>query len=321
MTGITRWSGVILLALIAGAVSFPSAQAADKAKQKKTIGVSVLALTNPFFKVIVDNMTEEAKKNGWDVLAVSGDFDVAKQQNQVKDFIVKKVDAIVLCPCDSKAIGPVIQEANSAGIPVFTADIACLAPGAKIVSHIATDNLSGGRQAGQAMIEALGGKGKVAILSHPEVESASMRVKGFREVVAEENKKPGSKIEIVADLSAMGAKEKGYKVAEDLMQSHPDLNGIFAVNDPSGLGAVAALEKAGKLKGMAIVTFDGQPEGRQAIKDGKVYALPIQFPDKIGQVTIQTIKKYFDGDEVQPQTLIPTALYKKADADKDPTLK
>ena len=89
----------------------------------KTIGISVLTMTNPFFKVIADNVTAEAKKNGYETIVVSGEFDVAKQQNQVKDFIVKKVSAIILTPCDSKAIGTSIKEANEAGIPVFTADI------------------------------------------------------------------------------------------------------------------------------------------------------------------------------------------------------
>ena len=80
-------------------------------------------MDNPFFKEIADSMSAEAGKHGYDVVAVSGDFDVAKQQNQVKDFIVKRVSTIVLCPCDSKAVGPAIREANAAGIPVFTADM------------------------------------------------------------------------------------------------------------------------------------------------------------------------------------------------------
>ena len=115
-------------------------------QSKGTIGLSVLTLTNPFFKEIADAMTAEAKKHGYEVAVVSGEFDVAKQQDQVKDFIVKKVVAIVLTPCDSKSIGPAILEAHNAGIPVFTADIACLAPKAKdvVVSHVATDNLGGG---------------------------------------------------------------------------------------------------------------------------------------------------------------------------------
>jgi ribose transport system substrate-binding protein len=288
---------------------------------KGTIALSVLTMNNPFFKVIADSMAEEAKKHGYAVTAVSGDFDVAKQQNQVKDFIVKKVSAIVLCPCDSKAIGPVIKEANAAGIPVFTADIACLDPEAKVVAHIATDNLQGGRLAADAIVEALGGKGKVAILDHPVVESVMLRTKGFKERLAELNKTPDTHVEVVATLPGGGDKEPSFKAAQDLLQAHADLNGIFAINDPSALGARAALENAGKADQIKLVGFDGQPEGKQAIKDGKLYADPIQFPDQIGQKTVQTIMQYFDGERVPKEVLIPTELYRKADAEKDASLR
>jgi ribose transport system substrate-binding protein len=110
-----------------------SAQGASGANSGGTIGVSVLTMTNPFFKEIVDTITEEAKKNGMEVVAVSGEFDPARQYGQVKEFIVKKVSAIVLTPCDSKSVGAAIKEANAAGIPVFTADIASIDPGAKVV--------------------------------------------------------------------------------------------------------------------------------------------------------------------------------------------
>ncbi len=294
--------------------------AAPPPKSRGTIGLSVLTLMNPFFKEIADTMTAEAAQHGYEVLVVSGDFDVAKQQNQVKDFLVRQVSAIVLCPCDSKAIGPAIQEANAAGIPVFTADIACLAPGAKVVAHIATDNYSGGRQAAEAMIEALGqAGGKIAILEHKVVESSLLRVKGFKEVIDAHNRTgAGGKIDIVAELPGGGEKAQSFKAAEDLLQAHGDLAGIFAVNDPSALGARAALEKAGMADRVKLIGFDGQPEGKQAIKDGKIYADPIQFPDRIGRETVRAIVRYFDGEPVPPQVLIPTALYRQADAAKDP---
>ncbi len=296
---------------------------AKSSSSKGAVGVSVLTLTNPFFKVIGDTLTDELGKHGYEVVVVSGDFDVAKQQNQVKDFIVRKCAAIVLCPCDSKAIGPAIQEANAAGIPVFTADIKCLAPDAKVISHIATDNYQGGKEAAKAMIEALGERGgKIAILDYKIVESCILRVKGFKEVIAEHNAAAKSgKIEIVTELNGGGAKDVGYKAAEDLLQAHPDLAGIFAINDPSALGARAALEKAGKTETIKLIGFDGQPEGKQAIKEGKIYADPVQFPDKIGQQTAAAILRHFDGEKVQPEILIPTALYRKADAEKDPILK
>jgi ribose transport system substrate-binding protein len=293
------------------------------AGSKGVIGVSVLTLTNPFFTVIGDSLTAEAKKHGYEVALVSGEFDVAKQRDQVKDFIARNCAAIVLTPCDSKAIGPAIQEANEAGIPVFTADIAALAPGAKVVSHIATDNHGGGKEAGNAMIEALGeAGGKIAILDFPKVESCIMRVKGFKEVIAAHNAgKTSGKIDIVSTLDAGGAKDQGKKVAEDILQAHPDIVGIFAINDPSGLGARAALEQAGKADQVKIIAFDGQPEGKQAIKDGKIYADPVQFPDRIGRETVNAIVKHFAGEEVDPEILIPTALYRKADAEKDPALR
>jgi ribose transport system substrate-binding protein len=290
---------------------------------KGTIGVSVLTLTNPFFKVIGDTITEEARKEGYDVIVTSGEFDVARQQNQVKDFIVKKVAAIVLCPCDSKSIGPAIQEAVAAGIPVFTADIACLAPGAEVVSHIATDNYGGGKQAAEAMIEALGeAGGKVVILDFRQAESCQLRVKGFKEVIDRHNgDRRTGRIEIVAELPGDGKKDQGYKCAEDALQAHPDLAGFFAINDPSALGARAALEKAGKADQVKIIGFDGQPEGKQGIKEGKIYADPVQFPDRIGAMTASSIIRYFAGDEVPPQQLIPTTLYRQADALKDESLK
>jgi ribose transport system substrate-binding protein len=290
---------------------------------KGTIGVSVLTLTNPFFKVIGDTITEEARKRGYDVIVTSGEFDVARQQNQVKDFIVKKVAAIVLCPCDSRAIGPAIEEATAAGIPVFTADIACLAPGAKVVSHVATDNFGGGKQAAEAMIEALGeAGGQVVILDFKQAESCLQRVKGFREVVDRHNRgRRAGKVEIIADLPGDGQKDRGYKCAEDALQSHPDLAGIFAINDPSALGARAALEKAGKADQVKIIGFDGQPEGKQAIKEGKIYADPIQFPDKIGRMTVDTVARYFSGEDLPAEQLIPTSLYRQKDGRADPSLR
>ncbi|MBM3878541.1 MAG: substrate-binding domain-containing protein [Verrucomicrobia bacterium] len=318
------WTGCGPRAPGEGGESQATAQppAGDAVGKKGVIGLSVLTLTNPFFKEIADSLTAEAARHGYQVSVVSGEFDPARQQNQVKDFIVRKVSALVLTPCDSKAIGPAIQEANAAGIPVFTADIACLAPGAQVVSHIATDNYGGGKEAAQAMIEALGeAGGKIAILHFPVVESCLLRVKGFREVLDQYNAQRGTgRIPIVAELPGGGVKDQGYRAAEDLLQAHPDLAGIFAINDPSALGARAALEKAGKTS-IVLVGFDGQPEGRQAIRDGKIYADPIQFPDRIGIETARAIVQHFSGEPVPKEILIPTALYRKADAEKDPTLK
>lgn len=298
-----------------------SANAASKSKG--TIGFSALTLTNPFFKVIADRMKEEAKKDGYDLIVVSAERDVKQQADQLNEFIVKGVAAIVLNPCDSQSIGPAIAKANAAGIPVFTNDIKYDGSEGKVICHVATDNYQGGKLAGEAIVKLLSGTGgKVAIVHFPQAESCQLRVKGFLEIVNAHNEKgAGDKIEVVSILDGGGARDEGFKAAKDAIEANPDLAAVFAINDPSALGARAALEAAGKAEQVKIIGFDGQLIGKQAIRDGKILCDPIQFPDRIGRVTVEQIMKYFGGDEVPPDILIPSELYYKADADKDPELK
>ena len=258
---------------------------------KKTIGVSVLTLTNPFFKVIGDTLTEEAAKHGYEVIVTSGEFDVAKQQNQVKDFIVRGVGAIVLCPCDSKAIGPVIQEANAAGIPVFTADIA--AQEGDVVCHVASDNVAGGRLAGEYLAKILNGAGNVAIIGQPTVTSVLDRVQGFKDAIA---KFPN--IKIVADVNGEGVRDKALQVTSDILQAQQHLSGIFGINDDSALGALDAVTQF-KRTNIFIIGYDATPPAADAIIKGTALkADVIQYPKKIGATTIEKIRQYFSGAQV-----------------------
>jgi ribose transport system substrate-binding protein len=292
-----------------------SAPAAGK-KPDAVVGVSVLTTTNPFFVDLANAMREEGAKHNFEVLVTSGEQNVANQKNQVNEFIAKQVSAIVLCPCDSRAIGTSIAAANAAGIPVFTADIACLAKDAKVVTHVATDNLGGGRKAAEVMIEMLGGNGKVAILDYPEAESVIQRTTGFHEVIAK-----AKGIEVVGSWPGGGDRGKSFKAAQDILQAHSDLDAFFAINDPSGLGAAAALEAAGRADRVRIVSFDAQPIGRRGVKEGKIYATIVQYPEKIGQKTIDAVARYLAGEEVEREILIPCSVYGKADAEADPSLK
>jgi ribose transport system substrate-binding protein len=276
---------------------------------KFVIGVSLLTRTHPFYQDLEVGLNEAAGENSYELTITSGEFDVARQKDQVQDFIVRKVNAIIVSPCDSKSIGTAIQAANAAGIPVFTADIACLAEGAKVVTHVASDNVAGGRLAAQALAQALGGNGKIAIIDHPEVESVIQRVAGFEEEIA---KTPGLKV--VAKLSGSGKKDQAFRTAEDILQSHPDQDGIFGINDDSALGALAAVEKAGKAGRVTIVGFDAVPEARAAIKAGKIYADVIQQPKLIGRQTIEAIKTYVSGGQTQPVVLIPCGLFTQTEA-------
>ena len=274
-----------------------------------TVGVSLLTRTHPFYQDLEAGLREAAGEAGFDLLVTAGEFDVAKQKDQIHDFIVKGVNAIIVCPCDSKSIGTAIKSANDAGIPVFTADIACLAEGVDIVAHVASDNVAGGRLAAQAMAEALDGAGEVAIIDHPEVESVIQRVKGFEHELVR-----WPSLEVVTKLSGRGVKDQAFRTAEDILQGYPELDGIFGINDDSALGALAAVEKAGRTDAVVIIGFDAVPEAREAIKAGKIYADVIQRPREIGKQTIAAVQTYISGGKVEPEILIPCSLFTREDA-------
>lgn len=302
----------VLLAACGGSGGDQTAAQTDR----PVIGVSVLTLTHSFFQDLTAALEDEANANGYDVVITACEFDIARQKNQVSDFVVRQVDAIVLAPCDSRAIGTSIQEANAAGIPVFTADIAALAEGIEVVTHVATDNYQGGRLAAQAILDAVGGNGTVAIIDHPEVESVIMRTNGFFDELEAQN----APIQVVAQLPGGGVKDRAFRVAEDILQAHPDLDAIFAINDDTALGAVAAIEKAGREDAVQVVGFDGTREARRAIRDGQIYADVIQHPGDIGRRTVQAIVSYMNGEQVQDEILIPASLYTQQDAQADPML-
>ena len=287
------------------------------------VGFSALTLTNPFFKVIAENLTAEAASHGFEVIVDDANRDVKTQSEQIDTYIARGVSAIVINPCDRLSIGPAIQKANDAGIPVFTCDLMCVAPEAKVTGHVGTDNYQGGKLAGQAMIEALGEEGgKLLILHFKQANSCVLRVQGFREVIDEYNQnRQSGRIEIVAEQDGGGLRDEGFAATAAAIQTDSDLTGIFAINDPSALGAYAALEQAGKTEQVTIVAFDGQEDGKRAIKEGKIYADPIQFPDKMGRITMQHIVKYLNGEPFEKEMLIPTELYRWEDAEMDPDLR
>ncbi len=306
------WSPVILVfVMLMGGCGKKDSEGTQQqgTTSKFTIGVSLLTRTHPFYQDLEAGLREAATAVGYELLVNAGEFDVAKQKDQIQDFIVRKVNAIIVSPCDSKSIGTSIKAANDAGIPVFTADIACLAEGVKIVTHVASDNVEGGRLAAQAVAQAIDGNGKVAIIDHPEVESVIQRVKGFEDEIANY-----PEIKVVAKLSGHGVKDQAFRTTEDILQLYPDLAAVFGINDDSALGALAAVEKAGKQGSVKIIGFDAVPEARAAIKDGRIFADVIQKPHEIGQKTIEAIKTYAAGGEVDPMTLIPCALFTQSDA-------
>jgi len=141
------------------------------------------------------------------------------------------------------------------------------------------------------------------------VESVIQRVRGFEEALRE---RPG--IRIVAKLSGRGMKDAAFRTAEDILQAHPDLDAFFGINDDSALGALAAIEKAGRQGRVKIVGFDAVPEARKAIGDGKIFADVVQQPRAIGRETIRSVASYLAGEKIPPVVLIPCRLFTREDA-------
>lgn len=287
----------LALLLLSGAHCKRSDSDADR-NAEKTIGVTLLTVQHQFYQELRAGLEEEAARHGYRLLVTTAEFDSARQANQIDEFIVQKVDAMVVCPCDSRSVGASIVAANKANIPVFTADIASTSPLGKVVAHIASDNVAGGRAAAKLLARAIGDKGKVVVLSHPEVASVADRVKGFKEELGAH-----PNVQVVAELSSDGKRDKAVRVMEDLLQAHPDLSGVFGINDDTALGALAAIEAAGKLKQVKIVGYDATPEARAKIKSGQIYGDVIQDPRRIGVLTIQAIHDSFAGRK--PPAVIP----------------
>jgi len=277
----------------------------------KTIGVSIQNREAQFYQDMESGMKSEAAKYGYTVSVVDASRDNSKQQSQVEDFISQKVAAIVLTPYDSQAIGSAIVEANSANIPVFTADIANASSQGKVVSHIASDNVQGGGQAAKLMCAALGSAGgSVAILDEPEVTSVQDRVKGFKSGLAS----GCPSVKIVADIDGGGERAKASSAMEDILQSHKDLKGVFGINDDSALGAATAVSGAGLAGKVAVIGYDATPEARVAIKAGTMYGDAIQHPDQIGSKTIDAIHDFFAGKTPAAKIAVPVGTFTKADA-------
>ncbi len=273
-------------------------------KSTRTIGVSLLTRGHIFYRDLEEGLKKEADKYGYDLVITSADWDLGKQISQIEDFISRKVDAIIVSPVDSKGIGSGIAEANKAGIPVFTADIA--AEEGNVVSHIASDNVQGGRLAGEYMAKLLNGKGKVAIINQPAITSVLDRVAGFREAI---EKYPD--IKVAADVNGQGVRDRSLQVTADVLQANPQLDGIFGINDDTALGALDAVNQFNR-KGIYIIGYDATPPAADAIMKGSpLKADVVQYPKKIGVETIDVINDYFNHKDVPANVPVEVGIIDK----------
>ncbi|UPG90172.1 ribose ABC transporter substrate-binding protein RbsB [Luteibacter aegosomaticola] len=269
---------------------------------KPVIGLALSTQNNPFFVELKDGAQKAADASGVQLVVVDAQDDPARQISSVEDLIQKRVSVILLNPTDSSALAGAVQSAQRANIPVITLDRGV--DGAEVASHIASDNIAGGKMAADFLAKQLGGKGNIIELQGVAGTSAAReRGKGFDDEIATTGMK------VVAQQPANFDRAQGLSVSENLLQGNSDVQAIFAQNDEMALGAVQAL--AGKNKKVLVVGFDGTPDGKKAVQDGQMAATVAQQPEEIGRLGVETAKKLVDKQTVDKSIAVPLKLLTK----------
>jgi ribose transport system permease protein len=276
----------------------------SSAAKNEKIGLSLSTLNNPFFVQIRAGAEEQARKLGVDLTVTDAQNDASQQANQLQNFTSEGVGSIIVNPVDSDAAGPSVRAANKADIPVVGVDRGVNK--ADTAALVASDNVEGGRLGARALAEKLGGKGKIVILQGQAGTSASReRGAGFAAGLKEF---PG--IEVVAKQPADFDRTKGLDVMTNLLQAHPDIDGVFAENDEMALGAIKALgSKAGK--SVQVVGFDGTPDGLKAVESGTLFASVAQQPKELGRIAVQNALRAADGEKTEEMVKVPVKVVTK----------
>lgn len=273
--------------------------AAEDGKIK--IGVSIADQANVFYIDILDGM-KSALKEGDELIVMDAAFDPAKQISDIEDMIQQDVDVMLIDPVDSKGIQASLEACKEAGIPIITYN-SPVDDTESVVSNVASDNFMAGQLIGEALAEALDYKGEVVMLTYNVAKVCLDRAEGFIDAIS---KYPD--IKIVDSQEIQPGVDTALPVMENMLQAHPRLSGVFALNDPSAIGCAAAVESAGLLDSIKIVGVDGSSEGKIAISEGKMLASAAQHPIEIGSLSIETAYKVLSGEEVEADVKVPVEL-------------
>jgi ribose transport system substrate-binding protein len=263
-------------------------------RDRKVIGVSLLTRDIPFHRELEAGAERASQQAGLDVVVSDSHYSASNQATRIAAHAAARdVDALLVTPCDPVAVGEPIEQANRAGLPVFTLDIASASSRGKVVTHVGSDNVEGGKRAGELMVKALGGRGIVVMVMHPGIASMVDRIRGFREVVG-----ASRGILVVGELAIFGQARAESAARLGEMLGRTAVKGIFCCNDEFAMGAVAAVEAAGHAGKVTIVGFDGTEEARQAILAGKIHADVVQQPVRMAELAVGAIRDHLAGKPV-----------------------
>ncbi|WP_436761543.1 ABC transporter substrate-binding protein [Streptosporangium sp. V21-05] len=269
---------------------------------------------NPFRIAETKSIKDEAAKLGIANLKVTNaQSQFSKQISDVQQLIAQGAQLLVIAPLNSDGWEPVLQQAAAKKVPIITIDRKInAAPCKDYLTFIGSDFVEQGKRAADQMAKALGNKGKVAILlGAPGNNVTTERTSGFKDRI----KEVAPDIEITFEQTGEFAREKGQQVTEQLIQSNPDIDGIYAENDEMALGAVTALKGAGKKAGdVQIVSIDGTRGAVQAIADGWLVAV-VESNPRFGALAFETAKKFLDGEAIPEKVIISDREYDGSNAE------
>jgi ribose transport system substrate-binding protein len=277
-------------------------------EDKPRIGLAVANLQADFFNQIKQSVTAEASKQGIEVVVADARGDAATQVNQIEDFVTKQVDAIIYIPAGATAAGVPVRDAREAGIPIIAVDRN--PPDAPADSFIASDSVASAKELGEHVAKLTDGEGQVAILqgqvgTTPEND----RNNGFDQALQEN---PG--LQVVAKQPADWDQDKGFNIAQNMLQAHPDISVFFGRADAMALGAAQAVRVANVNHDVTIVGFDGDFAGLEAVRDGVIDATMTQQTQKMGRMAVQSSQRLIAGEPVPKQQLLPAFLTTKKNA-------
>lgn len=271
-------------------------------KEDFTVGFVISTQTNPFFVSLKNGAEAKAKELGIELIVLDSQDDSAKAAANMEDLITRGVDLILVNPTDSDAIVNSVMLANDEGIPVITVDRA--ANGGDVLSYIASDNIAGGKMAAEFIIEQLGGSGNVVELEGiAGTNAARERGEGFNEGIE------GTELKVVAKQTAEFDRVKGLEVMENILQSQPEIDAVFAHNDEMALGALEAIKASGR--DIIVVGFDATDDAVASVEAGELAATVAQQPELIGEMGIDAAVRYLKGETIDESVPVELKLVTK----------
>ncbi|HBO37363.1 MAG TPA: sugar ABC transporter substrate-binding protein, partial [Pasteurellaceae bacterium] len=262
----------------------------------------LLTQQHPFYIELANAMKSKAKEQNIPLEISIANQDLSKQLADVEDLITKGIDVLIISPVDSKGVLPAIKKAQNAGVKVITVDIP--AEGIDVLSYIGTDNYKGGEKAGNLMAKVLNGKGEVAIINYPTVQSVVARIDGFKKSLS-----AYPEIKIVAEQTGI-TRAEALAAAQNMLQANPDIDGIFGFGDDAALAAAVAVKSTNLQDKVKVIGFDGMKEARDAVDSDPIMVGVIQqYPNQMGEQAIITAAKLIKGEAVPSEQPIEPGIY------------